>query len=155
MVPAELPETRPLVDEVTGQGVQPSILVVEDNRVSQTVISHLLRRHGMTVHCADSGSDALEAAAALQFDLILMDLQMPDLDGLETTALIRRLPEYANVPILALTANYSDVYREMAKEQGMQAFLSKPVQTPELLSTIHRFLKLNGNGGSSPLYSND
>jgi len=117
------------------------VLVVEDNKVSQTVVSHVLRRHGIGVHCADSGAEALQAAAALKFDLILMDLQMPDLDGLETTALIRKLPEYENVPILALTANYSDVYREMAKECGLQAFLSKPVQGTELISTVNRFLK--------------
>jgi CheY-like chemotaxis protein len=117
------------------------VLVVEDNKVSQTVISHVLKRHGIGVHCADSGAEALQAAAAQKFDLILMDLQMPELDGLETTSMIRKLPDYEKTPILALTANYSDVYREMAKERGMQAFLSKPVQGSELMAVITRFLK--------------
>jgi two-component system, NarL family, sensor histidine kinase BarA len=71
----------------------------------------------------------------------LMDLQMPGMDGLETTSLIRKLPDYEQVPILAVTANYSDAYREMARESGMQAFLSKPVQQAELLATVGRFLK--------------
>lgn len=122
-------------------GTGHTLLLVEDNEVSQTVISHLLRRHGFIVQCASSGGEALRASAGARFDLILMDLQMPDLDGLETTSLIRKLPDYEHVPILALTANYSDVYRDMAKERGMQAFLSKPVQSGELVATIHRFLK--------------
>lgn len=76
-----------------------------------------------------------------RFDLVLMDLQMPDLDGLETTQLLRKISGYATVPILALTANFSDVYRDLALEHGMQSFLSKPVQASELLSTINKFLK--------------
>jgi CheY-like chemotaxis protein len=118
-----------------------SILIVEDNEVSQTVVCHLLKRHGFDLHCASSGTEALQAAATQRFDLILMDLQMPDLDGLETTSLIRKLPGCDQIPILALTANYSDVYREMAKERGMQAFMSKPVKGADLIATINRFLK--------------
>jgi len=118
-----------------------SVLVVDDNRVSQTVISHILRRHGVPVQCASSGAEALHMASKTRFDLVLMDLQMPDLDGLETTKLLRKTTGYAGTPILALTANYSDVYRDMALEHGMQSFLSKPVQAAELLSTIHKFLR--------------
>jgi CheY-like chemotaxis protein len=117
------------------------VLVVEDNHVAQTVVTHILRKHGIDVFCVGSGADALEAAATARFDLILMDLQMPGMDGLETTSLIRKLPDYEQVPILAVTANYSDAYREMARESGMQAFLSKPVQQAELLATVGRFLK--------------
>ena len=140
-VPAAAVEVRTPAAVTDQDGPEHMVLVVEDNKVSQTVISHVLKRHGIGVHCADSGAEALQAAAALRFDLILMDLQMPDLDGLETTSMIRKLPDYEKTPILALTANYSDVYREMAKERGMQAFLSKPVQGSELISAITRFLK--------------
>jgi len=137
-LPAETPEPEPSPD---GAEAPPwTVPLVEDNKVSQTVISHLLRRSNVGVHCADSGTDALQAAAALCFDLVLMDLQMPELDGLETATLLRKLPGYDKVPIVALTANYSDVYREMAKERGMQGFLSKPVQRAELLATIERLL---------------
>jgi CheY-like chemotaxis protein len=135
-------ESEPVAARQNGHvAVGANILVVEDNHVSQTVISHLLRRHGLIAHCANSGAEALEAAAAVRFDLILMDLQMPELDGLETTSLIRQLPGYEQVPILALTANYSDTYRDLAKQRGMQAFLSKPIQGSELMSYINRYLK--------------
>ena len=117
------------------------ILVVEDDRVSQTVISHVLRRSGIGVHCVNSGAEALRAVGALRFDGVLMDLQMPDMDGLETTKCLRKVPGYEHTPVIALTANYSDVYREMARECGMQAFLSKPVQGSELLATIHKYVK--------------
>ena len=75
-------------------------------------------------------------------ELILMDLQMPDMDGLEATAAVRRLPGYENVPILALTANYSDEIRRQCQENGMQDFLSKPVTPTALWAAISRWLKL-------------
>lgn len=117
------------------------VLVVEDNAVSQTVIIHLLHRYRFKVDCVDSGQSAIEAAARCRYDLVLMDLQMPDMDGLETTDIMRKLPEYEHVPIIALTANYSDQYRDLCKQHGMQAFLSKPVQSTELINTISKFMK--------------
>jgi two-component system sensor histidine kinase/response regulator len=88
-----------------------------------------------------SGAAALEAAAKRRYDLVLMDLQMPEMDGLETTAAIRKLPGYGTVPILALTANCSDELREVCRQAGMQAFLSKPVETTELWAVVSKFLK--------------
>jgi CheY-like chemotaxis protein len=117
-----------------------SILLVEDDRVSQTVISHILRRNQFRVQCAESGGRAVSMAARESFDLILMDLQMPEMDGLEATALIRVLPEYETVPIIALTANHSDQYREVCQRHGMQAFLSKPVHPAELLAYVRRYV---------------
>jgi two-component system sensor histidine kinase BarA len=76
-------------------------------------------------------------------DLILMDLQMPDINGLQAATAIRKMPEYENVPILALTANYSDQTREQCLAAGMQAFLSKPVDAHELWSTVSRYLKVS------------
>lgn len=118
----------------------PSVLVVEDNRVAQTVISHVLRRHRFRVSCVDSGVEAVRQAKQQRFNLILMDLQMPEMDGLEATALIRKLPDYAEVPIIALTANYSDQYREWCHRCGMQGFLSKPVHPAELIANVKRFV---------------
>ncbi len=117
-----------------------TILVVEDNRVAQTVISHVLKRHHFQVACANSGRQAIDAAAKQPFDLILMDLQMPEMDGLEATSFIRALPGYAEVPILALTATYSDECRAECQRAGMRAFLSKPVGPAELLTAVKRFL---------------
>ena len=117
-----------------------SILVVEDNRVAQAVISHVLRRDKFRVTCVGSGPEGLAAAAHGEFHLVLMDLQMPDMDGLETTAMMRQIPGYEVTPILALTANYSDQYRELCERRGMQGFLSKPVHPAELVAVVNRFL---------------
>ena len=122
------------------EGTEYQILVVEDNSVAQTVIRHILRRHPFHVDCASSGREALCRVREIHYDLILMDLQMPEMDGLQTTGEIRKLADYQRVPILALTANSSEEYRTLCREHGMQAFLAKPVQSTELLSTIHTFL---------------
>jgi two-component system sensor histidine kinase/response regulator len=74
------------------------------------------------------------------YDLILMDLHMPDLDGLETTRRIRTLPGCARTPILALTADVTDHVRQLCEQSGLDAFIPKPVQADELLSTLALFL---------------
>lgn len=116
------------------------VLVVEDNPVAQTVVRHILRKFRFHLDCASSGHEALERVQATHYDLILMDLQMPEMDGLETTRLIRDLPDYQDVPVLAVTANSSEEYRVLCEQCGMRAFLAKPVQSSELLSAISRFL---------------
>jgi CheY-like chemotaxis protein len=122
----------------TGPG--PVILVVEDNPVNLTVLRHTLERRMVQVDCAESGRAALEAASHRIYDLVLMDLQMPEMDGLKATAAMRCIPGYENVPILALTATTSDDLRERCRRAGMQAFLSKPVETSDLWSAITKFL---------------
>ena len=87
-----------------------------------------------------SGQAALDAAAKRQYAVVLMDLQMPEMDGLEATAAMRRIPGYEKVPILALTANAADDLRERCRQAGMQAFLSKPVEPNELWSAVSKFL---------------
>jgi CheY-like chemotaxis protein/anti-sigma regulatory factor (Ser/Thr protein kinase) len=123
------------------RGVRPTILAVEDNPVGLTVLRHALARRSVEVHCAMSGAAALEAAAKRRYDLVLMDLQMPEMDGLETTRRMRTLPGYETVPILALTANSSDEIRARCLLAGMQAFLSKPVEAAELWALVSKFLK--------------
>lgn len=120
----------------------PAILAVEDNPVGLMVLRHALKTRAVNVDTATDGGEAIRAAAARHYDLILMDLQMPDMDGLEATAAIRRLPGYENVPILALTANYSDEIRKQCQEHGMQDFLSKPVTPSALWAAVSRWLKL-------------
>jgi CheY-like chemotaxis protein len=117
----------------------PAILAVEDNPVGLTVLRRALERYAL-VTCADSGQAALEAAAARRYDLVLMDLHMPEMDGLETTEALRRIAGYHNVPILALTANASDEVRERCRKAGMQAFLAKPVEAATLWSAVSKFL---------------
>jgi CheY-like chemotaxis protein len=141
----ELPYRRmqveiPLEPNSTAPATGPVILAVEDNPVGLRVLRHILQRRNFQVVCATSGAEAIAAARAQRVDLILMDLQMPDMNGLEASAEIRNLPGYSSVPILALTANYSDQTREECLAHGMQAFLSKPVDAQELWSTVSRYV---------------
>lgn len=117
------------------------ILLVEDNEVAQRIFSHVLRRGKYLVECASSGPDAVRAARGRRYDLILMDLQMPGVNGLEATKTIRQIPGYESTPIIALTANSAEEHRRMALECGMQGFLIKPIPSDELLSSVAQFLR--------------
>jgi CheY-like chemotaxis protein len=119
----------------------PLVLAVEDNAVGLRILKRALERRHVKVDGAVSGLAALEAAALCRYDLVLMDLQMPGMNGLETTAAMRKIPGYDAVPILALTADFSDELRERCLKQGMQAFLSKPVEAVHLWSVVSRFLE--------------
>ena len=123
----------------------PAVLAVEDNAVGLTILKRALERKQVQVDGATSGPAALAAASLRRYDLVLMDLQMPGMNGLETTEAMRKLPGYAAVPILALTADFSDELREHCLRHGMQAFLSKPVEAAQLWSVVSRFL----NAGQS------
>ena len=116
------------------------ILLVDDNSVAQTVASHMLRRQAFHVDCVGSGMAALEAAGHAHYDLILMDLQMPGMDGFETVRRLRSIRGYQRTPIVALTANCSTEFQAACGKQGMQAFLAKPVRSPELLKTVEEQL---------------
>jgi CheY-like chemotaxis protein len=125
----------------SGSPAGPLVLAVDDNPVGLTVLRHALLRNHMRVECATGGREALEAASRHHFDLVLMDLQMPEVDGLTAAAEMRKMPGYETVPILALTANSSDDIREQCRAHGMQAYLSKPVEASELFAAISRHLK--------------
>ncbi len=118
----------------------PIVLAVEDNAVGLTILKRALERRQLRVDGAMSGAAALEAASRRRYDLVLMDLQMPGMNGLETTAEMRKLPGYDTVPILALTADFSDELRDHCLKQGMQAFLSKPVEAMQLWAVVSKFL---------------
>jgi CheY-like chemotaxis protein len=119
----------------------PVVLAVDDNPVGLTILRHALQRHQLDVDCACGGREALDAAARRHYDLVLMDLQMPEIDGLTAADEMRKLPGYESVPILALTANFSDEVREQCRAHGMQAYLSKPVEAGELWTAISKHLK--------------
>ncbi len=123
-----------------GSNPQRRILLVEDDEVACKVVSHILKRAGYALQRASSGLEAIQTASANRYDLILMDLQMPGMDGLKTTARIRDLPEYASTPIVALTVNVTAEHRRMCFASGMQAFVPKPVQAEELLSVLKSLL---------------
>ena len=116
------------------------ILVVEDNSIARTVATQVLRGRGYDVDCAATGEEAIASAHTVLYDLILMDLQMPGMDGFETADAIRTLKPYRNVPILAFTANSSDEDRDACKRHGMDGFLTKPLRPQELTAAIERHL---------------
>jgi CheY-like chemotaxis protein len=118
----------------------PRILVVDDNRISQQVIGALLGKGGWQFHTASDGFAAIDAASRDSYQLILMDLQMPGMDGIEATARLRQLPGYAEIPVMALTADVSDQVRAKCREAGMNAFLDKPIHTVELNALLGQFL---------------
>ena len=117
------------------------VLLVEDEPVNRIVIFRLLERRGYRVTTVDDGVQALDLLARESVDLILMDVQMPRMDGLETTAAIRARPASGgDVPIVALTAHALVGDRERCLAAGMDAYLSKPVSPEELFATIEALL---------------
>ena len=113
------------------------VLVAEDNEVNQKVVSRMLERLGHRSEVAINGRDALDRAKTGTFDLILMDCQMPEMDGFEATARIRAsMAGRPRIPILALTANASDADRQRCLEAGMDAHLSKPLKLERLAEAL-------------------
>ena len=111
------------------------ILVAEDNPVNQKVFEIILRRDGFAVDVVSDGKQAVEAHRSKRYDLILMDLQMPELDGLEATRQIRRLPEKQPM-IIAVTADIIAGVRERCLQAGMDDYVSKPVTRQQLLDLV-------------------
>jgi CheY-like chemotaxis protein/anti-sigma regulatory factor (Ser/Thr protein kinase) len=120
--------------------VRGRVLVVDDDVISRTIVSHVLARRSLDVVCVSDGLAAIRAASASRYDLILMDLQMPGMDGFQTAHRLRELPGHRKTPVLAVTANCSSDYRDLCIQHGMQGFLSKPVQSSELVQTVEKYL---------------
>ncbi len=118
-----------------------NILVVEDNELNQQVAKWLLEYNEAKVVIANHGKEALTMLEQETFDCILMDIQMPVLDGLETTRIIRtesRLPETV---IIAMTANADQHHRELCQAAGMNDFLAKPIDPDLLVDTLLKWLR--------------
>jgi CheY-like chemotaxis protein len=118
------------------------VLVVEDNAVNQRVVTRLLEKQGNSVKVAGNGCEALAAFEQQPFDLILMDVQMPEMDGLEATARIREIEKVngGRVAILAFTAYAMKGDAERCLAAGMNGYISKPVRPEDLFSAIDRVL---------------
>ncbi len=125
----------------SGEALRARVLVVEDNIVNQRLAARLLQKLGCSVDVAADGGEAVEMAARISYDAILMDCQMPEMDGYEATAQIRN-NEFGGrrVPIIALTANAMQDDREKCLRAGMDDYLSKPVRPQDLAATLKRWL---------------
>lgn len=135
-------QTGSLAAALAPEGEKPHVLLAEDSPVNQKLVMTVLQKRGYKVTLVENGLLAVQAAQAERFDCVLMDIQMPDMDGLEATRLIR-LHEAAtgqgHVPIIALTANAISGDAEKCLEAGMDFYLSKPVNSKRLLDVVEKF----------------
>lgn len=120
--------------------ITPTILLVEDNEANIMTISGYLIAKGYKILIANNGQEALDILRSVQPDLILMDIQMPIMDGLEATQKIRQLPDFANIPIIALTALAMETDIDRCLAAGATSYLSKPVKLRELVNIIQRMV---------------
>lgn len=116
------------------------ILLVEDNAINQDVTAQLLEEAGMQVSVAENGQQAVDMVTAAAYDLVLMDVQMPVMNGLQATEAIRRLPGCRDLPILAMTANAFVEDRENCLRAGMNDHVAKPVEPDQLHASLVRWL---------------
>lgn len=116
------------------------ILVVDDDVVSQRIMKHVLNRAGHAVQLASSAGEALRYALATQFDLAILDISMPDVDGVELLRMLRRHPTYGDCPIIMLTASSLDDDRIRSHEAGASYFMTKPVASAQVIAVVESLL---------------
>ena len=117
------------------------ILYVEDNPDNRTLIRRILMAEGYEIVEAENATIAMEKIKEIKPDLILMDINMPDVDGYTLTARIRTVPGYESVPIVALTANVMRGDREKSLEAGCDGYIQKPVDIDTLPQQVERFMR--------------
>jgi CheY-like chemotaxis protein len=143
--------------ECKGEPIEARVLLVEDNPVNQRVALRMLEKLGCRVDLAVHGNEAVQMAAASTYDVILMDCEMPLMDGYQATAAIReREPSGTHVPIVAMTAHAMKGDRERCLAAGMDDYLSKPVRQADLRAAlIRRVGDTGGNGAIESMPSKD
>lgn len=134
--------TQDFMDEnlFTGKLAGNHILLVEDNLINQQVACEILKSVGILVDVAENGKEAVEMVRAGNYDLVLMDLQMPVMDGMEATRILRDDPLHQGLPIIALTAHAISGFREQCLELGMNDFISKPFFPEDMLFVLSKHL---------------
>ena len=138
--PVQTPERRATAEPLLATG--PRILVAEDTTINQLVARRMLERLGCHVDVVSNGREALHALASIPYALVLMDVQMPEMDGFEATAQIRQLEATLgrHTPVVAMTANAMKGDRERALAAGMDDYLSKPIRVGDLEVMVHKWV---------------
>jgi two-component system sensor histidine kinase/response regulator len=126
------------------------VLLVEDNELNQEVALSLLAETRLIIDVADNGAIALDKLATTDYDLVLMDMQMPVMDGITATLEIRKQPRFANLPVVAMTANAMAADREHCLAAGMNDHLPKPIDPDALLAVLQRWIKGHRNAAAAP-----
>lgn len=136
----EVSQNHREVSQTPNTNALPHILVVDDNKINQMLITTYLEQGELSFHVVSSGREALEEIEKQHFDLVLMDVQMPEMDGVEATRHIRALAQpSADIPIVALTANAMEGDREKYISSGMNDYLAKPVTAESLYEMIWKY----------------
>jgi CheY-like chemotaxis protein len=139
---AERRAAQEALQEMKVAGAGADILLVEDLPINQELACAILRRAGHRVDVANDGAEAVEAVLARPYDLVLMDIQMPNVDGVTATRMIRQLPgPVSAIPIVAMTANVLPEQVREFRKAGMNGHVGKPIQQPELHGAIARIMK--------------
>jgi two-component system sensor histidine kinase/response regulator len=138
--PSEVNTRRTVTESERARWRGARILVAEDNPLNQQVIQEFLAKVGLDVVIAENGLEAVETAWRQSFDMVLMDIQMPVMDGLQATRKLREIPRFAGTPIIALTANVFRADIERCIAAGMNDHVSKPIKVDELFSKLGKWL---------------
>jgi len=137
----EIPQDSLQLSELAGRPCDKvtHILLAEDNEINQLVVSEQLKSHGYSVTIAQNGFEVLKHLIQQQWDVVVMDIHMPEMDGIETTKVIREDHRFNQLPIIALTAGVVKEEHEMYYRIGMNEVLTKPLEIDKLIAAIHRF----------------
>src|ERR1700739_70519 len=121
-------------------GMAKTVLIVEDNELNMKLFRDLLEAHGYQTSGTSNGFEALDLVRKLRPDLILMDIQLPQVSGLEVTRWIKDDPELRTIPVVAVTAFAMKGDEERIREGGCEAYLSKPISVGKFIETVRRFV---------------
>src|SRR3569623_94465 len=126
--------------QAKGRGMAKTVLIVEDNELNMKLFHDLLEAHGYSTVGTRNGIEALDLARKHRPDLIIMDIQLPEVSGLEVTKWLKDDPELKQIPVVAVTAFAMKGDEERIREGGCEAYLSKPLSVGKFIETVRRFI---------------
>jgi CheY-like chemotaxis protein len=152
-LPCQVLDTKAINSQVVEQGLMPSefdVLLVDDNVVNLMVAQLQIKKHfsGASITAVESGQAALEALQGKTFHIALIDMVMPDMNGMELTRRLRASSEHAQMPILALTANTNPMDRQRCLDAGMNGVLHKPMDSQMVYKTLTHWLSQTQTGST-------